>query len=122
MYITTKNFITFKAVRHEKLNLPGKPCNPEPGYDFGQCVRASIAMKMGCQPPFSLFPVEGIPICQNWSQLTKYSNEYDKVSAMDREEILKTTNCVIPCNFMEYRVGVPQVHTLYTQYLMNTFR
>ena len=72
---------------------------------FQALLRRSIVMRAGCQPARNMFPVKGVPLCQNWSQLTTYSEEFDKVSLMDRNDLLEFTKCIIPCTFMEYRVS-----------------
>ena len=62
-------------------------------------------MKTGCQPPWRLFSVEGLPICQNITMLDKYTAILMNVTYnMDSEDIYQATNCLMPCTFMEYKV------------------
>ena len=62
--------------------------------------------KAGCQPPWRRFDVEGLPVCDNWTLLDKYSEENLKISdTMTKGELIKTTMCLMPCTFMEYRVS-----------------
>ena len=60
-----------------------------------------------CQPPWRLFSVEGIPICQNASMLHKYKRLLKNVTySMDGDDIYQATNCLMPCIYMEYKVIV----------------
>ena len=60
-----------------------------------------------CQPPWRLFSVEGIPICQNASMLHRYKRLLMNVTySMDGDDIYQATNCLMPCVYMEYKVIV----------------
>ena len=97
--------IYFQAIRHEKLNQPGKPCERDPNYNFGQCVERTIMTRAGCQPPWSRTDLHGLlPLCDNWSLLTRYHNERYRLWLMDNENLINDTKCLMPCIFMEYKV------------------
>ena len=50
--------------------------------------------------------MEELPVCDNWTLLDKYSEENLKIAdTMTKEELMKTTKCLMPCTFMEYRVS-----------------
>ena len=66
----------FKAIRHEKLNQPHRPCEPSPEYSFVKCIERSIVTKVGCQPPWWRFPVDGMPLCDNKLLLDDYEKKY----------------------------------------------
>ena len=59
----------------------------------------------GCQPPWRRFSVVELPLCDDWTSLSIYSDNHEKVSTMVREEIIKTTKCKPPCALMEYKVS-----------------
>ena len=60
--------------------------------------------RAGCQPPWRMFSVEQLPICDNWTSLTKYGEESNKIySDTTREKLIKDTKCIPPCTFMEYK-------------------
>ena len=100
------NGLILKPMRHEKLNLPHSPCENSPGYSFSGCVHEYVMRKAGCQPPWRRFSVEGLPICDNWALLNKYTIENSKVgSDMVKDELIAETKCMFPCTFMEYKVG-----------------
>ena len=67
---------SFEAIKHERINQPDNPCNPSPDYNFANCVEESIVKKVGCQPPWRRFTLEGIPECHNWTQFIKYAYIY----------------------------------------------
>ena len=63
-------------------------------------------MQAGCQPHWRLFSVEGMPTCQNLSELKKYNKFSLKIILdMDSDERFQKTNCLLPCTFMEYQVS-----------------
>ena len=60
--------------------------------------------RAGCQPPWRMFSVEQLPICDNWTSLTKYGEEKNKIySDTTREKLIRDAKCIPPCTFMEYK-------------------
>ena len=50
--------------------------------------------------------MEGLPVCDNWTLLDKYSEENLNIKdTMTKEDIIDATMCLMPCSFMEYRVS-----------------
>ena len=50
-----ENFLYLKAIRHEKLNRPDKPCEPSPEYKLASCLEKSVVARAGCQPIWKRF-------------------------------------------------------------------
>ena len=54
---TTKNEsitqLTLEAVKWKRMNLPERPCNPSPDYNFTECVIESKAKQVGCTLPWN---------------------------------------------------------------------
>ena len=94
-----------QAIRHEKLNKAHSPCEPSHDYNMAECVETSIFTEVGCQPPWRRFSVEGLPLCDNSNLLTRFGNEYTRVTQMVKNELIEETKCLAPCTFMEYKVG-----------------
>ena len=105
-----ETFLYLKAIRHEKLNLPSKPCEESPDYDFSICVEKSIITRAGCQPPWRRFDMESQPICDNLTVLNRYRIENSKIIYLDKNELFGETHCLLPCSFMEYRVRLIKQH------------
>ena len=40
--------VNLMAIRHEKLNLPAKPCKESPDYNAGDCIERSLMKMAGC--------------------------------------------------------------------------
>ena len=60
--------------------------------------------RVGCQPPWRKFNVEGLPICDNWTLLEIYGNESSRINTdITREMLIRKTKCLPPCSFMEYK-------------------
>ena len=98
------NEFFMQVIRHEKMNLPNKPCEDSSDYNFGHCVDRSVMNWTGCQPPWRRVDVEGLPLCDNSTLLRKYSNTYFWMTVMGRDEIVENTKCLMPCSFVEYKV------------------
>ena len=97
--------IYLQAIRHEKLNLPDKPCEPSLDYDFATCLQRSVMVSVGCQPIWRRYSMmeQTEPLCDNWTTLKQYGDEIESLSNMDRNELYEATNCMMPCSFMEYK-------------------
>ena len=60
--------------------------------------------RVGCQPPWRKFNVEGFPLCDNWTLLEIYGNESSRINTdITREMLIRKTKCLPPCSFMEYK-------------------
>ena len=77
----------------------------DPQYDLGNCIEKSTVTKVGCQPPWYRFKVEGAPFCENASMFQAYSTENYKTAWMYRRQLMEATKCLMPCSFMEYQVS-----------------
>ena len=62
-------------------------------------------LNVGCQPPWRRFSVEGLPICDNSNLLTQFGQQYNRITQMVKNELIEETKCLVPCTFMEYKVG-----------------
>ena len=58
-----------------------------------------------CQPPWRRLDIVGLPQCDNMQLLNKFGKEYERISGMVRSKMIKETQCLMPCTFMEYKVG-----------------
>ena len=96
---------TLQAIKHEKLDRPGNPCNQSLSYSFADCVHRSVMARAGCQPPWRLVSLPGLPLCDNLALLGNYSEEYVNIAYIGRNDLLERTKCLLPCTYIEYRVG-----------------
>ena len=48
--------------------------------------------------------MEGMPLCDNSTTFKKYDKYQDDVMFMQRNDLIRTTRCFLPCTFMEYKV------------------
>ena len=98
--------VNLMAIRHEKLNLPAKPCKESPDYNVGDCIEKSLMKIAGCQPPWRKINVDGLPLCDNNETLNKYSKVRLETWEMTRGELFMKTKCLMPCSYMEYKVKI----------------
>ena len=98
--------LQLQATRHEKLNLVDSPCNASSDYDLGHCVEKSVFKRIGCQLPWGRVEVDGLPLCHhNRKMLENHSMEYWNAIEYGRDQMIeRTTNCLLPCSYMEYTV------------------
>ena len=101
-----------KAIRHENLNTPRKPCEPAPDYIFSRCVEHSVITKMGYQSPWALFPMDNVPTYSNMSQMRSYNKEFRNIAMKTRDEFKDKTKCMLPCKYMEYKVNYQYHYSL----------
>ena len=95
-----------QVIMHKKMNSAHRPCEPDPNYNYGECLHRSIMKKAGCQPHWRLFSVQGLPTCSNKSLANRYDRTYMKLAVtMDSDDVSEDTNCLMPCTFLEYKVG-----------------
>ena len=95
---------TLQAIKHEKLDRPENPCNQSLSYSFADCVHRSVMARAGCQPPWRLVSLPGLPLCDNLALLGNYSEEYVNIAYIGRNDLLERTKCLLPCTYIEYRV------------------
>ena len=62
-------------------------------------------MKVGCQIPWGMVNVTGMPLCDNSTIFKKYDKYMDEVLVKQRDDLIRTTKCFLPCTFMEYKVS-----------------
>ena len=98
--------VYLQAIRHEKLNLPHKPCEPSLDYEFATCLEKSVVASIGCQPTWRQFSMNEEPLCDSWNLLSPYGDKIESLANMDRSELFEATKCVMPCTFMEYKESV----------------
>ena len=92
-----------------KMNRPQNPCVKNPDYNFALCIERSIATKAGCNPHWNQFNVNDeveLPICENASMLEQYGWINIELGSRPRNDLVKTSGCLMPCSFMEYTVSV----------------
>ena len=89
------------------MNRLQSPCVKDTNYNFALCVEKSIVKKAGCLPFWNEFifndhdKVE-MPFCENISMLNQYGVIYTQFIEMPRDELIGTTQCLMPCSYLEY--------------------
>ena len=93
------------------MNRLQKPCVEDTEYNFALCVEKSIIPKSGCLPFWNKFIYDdqdkaGVPICENSSMLHRYGIITRNFQNMPRDDLVKTTGCLMPCSYVEYTVSL----------------
>ena len=75
--------------------------------------------KVGCQPPFSRFEVKGLRLCDNWTLLKRYNEEFVRFYPDTRSNIIGSSKCLMPCSFMEYKVSMQHLRLPVLKLILN---
>ena len=94
-----------------QLNRPESPCQESEDYRFGDCVLNYIAAQVGCQSFWSNNRSSGAPVatCRTENQLIQYQKTYEQLVQLEKTALMYKTRCLDPCNYMEYKVGLPSI-------------
>ena len=90
-------------IKHQRLNLPHKPCMEDKTYSFTTCVKKGIAKKVGCQRPWDQKSQPYLPICMTKDQFALYDQLFFALNTNEIEEIERFTGCLRPCHYNEYK-------------------
>ena len=93
-----------KAIAHEKLITEDYYCETSDLYDFSKCAYEKITAQAGCRS----FLTNGtnINVCQNLEEYQTLMTEYQKITDLEKNELVNKTQCYFPCNYMEYKVRI----------------
>ena len=64
-----------------------------------------MASEVGCQLPWNMGTVEGMPLCDNSTAFIKYDRYTNKLFFMAYSDMVQKTGCLLPCVFTEYKVS-----------------
>ena len=56
------------VVRHENLDVPSKPCNPDPSYRFTGCIKEVFSREVGCRLHWDRWTGQATPVCHRLDQ------------------------------------------------------
>lgn len=84
-------------------------CNPDPIYNFNQCVKESLVSKIGCQSAYDGTPLlTNFSLCNTKKDMLAYEKEYKTMFFANMTEITSSFGCLPPCKFLEFTtVGEP---------------
>ena len=90
-------------IKHQRLNLPHKPCMEDKTYTFTPCVKKSLAKRVGCHRPWDQKSQPDLPICITKDQFALYDQLFFALNTNEIEEIERFTGCLRPCHYNEYK-------------------
>ena len=56
------------VIQHKNLDVPSKPCNPDPTYSFTCCIKESISAQVGCRLAWDSWTDRARPVCHHLTQ------------------------------------------------------
>ena len=92
-----------------RMNRPQFPCNPDKTYNYNQCVRNNLAIKIGCAYPFDkMIPFGNFPNCNTSEKLLAHWTANSDMYYANQDGIMNITGCHLPCHYNHYSiVGTP---------------
>ena len=63
-------------------------------------------LSLGCKPFWMDMIESDLPLCSNYSSLSKYLIMTLDILKMDERTLLEEYKCLKPCSFMEYQVSM----------------
>ena len=92
-----------------KIDHPKFPCNPDKNYSYSQCVKTSLAKRIGCKNPFDgsqlLF---NVPNCNTTEEMLAHWTANFDIYGANEQKLLNITRCELPCHYDHYSVvGTP---------------
>ena len=92
------------AREERKISTASVPCNPDPHYDFYQCIESYFFKKRGCQYPWNVYKNLNLSVCNNYNDVKLMMESYDKNMGYERvnftpfEQTKRTKGeCLPPC-------------------------
>ena len=99
-----------------RMNRPQQfECNPDENYNYNQCVRKSLSIKMGCNYPWDMVDTKNnYQTCNTTSQLQQYWKLlYPKMYYANPKELTNLTGCQLPCHYIQFSVvGTPEEYDI----------
>ena len=101
--------ISLHSTFTSKMNRPKFPCNPDKTYIYNQCVKTSLAKRIGCTNPFDgSGQIQNVPNCTTTTELFGHWTANVEMYKMDQENLFELTKCELPCHYQHYSVvGTP---------------
>ena len=96
-----------RATRHVKMNRADAPCGDSAGYSFVRCLKNSISQKAGCRLEGDRVSSDDTTRCKDFDQLLTHEAFYHTLFNMEQREVVETTGCALPCEYVEYQQQGP---------------
>ena len=91
-----------RLTKHVKMNQETSPCRAGSEYSFLKCLKTSVSNKVGCRQDWDRLTNKEIPKCKTADQLVANEAIFYRFGQMEQRELVETTKCALPCEYMEY--------------------
>ena len=103
-----------EIIEHRNINLKKNPCIENPEYSFSACLKDAVIRSVGCRLPWSsttaMLDGRKVDNCSTLKDFRSHSSFYHKIFSSEQKDVVKLTNCTIPCNFRAINaVGEPMI-------------
>ena len=88
-----------KVVTKKRMNRKGIfECQSDPGYSYSECVKESVAKKIGCNGPWVDHIVDSLPVCNSTKDILDYSFWFYQIYLADEHKLEELTDCQVCIN------------------------
>ena len=92
-----------RVTKYIKMNRKDAPCMPGSEYNFMKCLKTSVSNKVGCRQEWDVLTDKEIQKCKFADQLLAHEALYHNLAHMEQRDLVETTGCSLPCEFLEYQ-------------------
>ena len=101
------------AATKTKLSKRNHECNPDPQYNFHECIESYFYELWGCQYPWNVYNTSNLPTCKKFNEVSHMNDPYDPNKGHGRElfrtsELVARTNgkCIPHCKNTIYDIKI----------------
>ena len=92
----SKKGYKLKVVTKKRMNRKGIfECQSDPGYSYSECVKESVAKKIGCNGPWVDHIVDSLPVCNSTKDILDYSFWFYQIYLADEHKLEELTDCQV---------------------------
>ena len=102
-------FQRLTATEHRLKNRADFRCNEDRNYKFSDCIRKYVLNKAGCSSSLESFTFD-VDGCESQQKILAYFKEYNDLVMADMNTIAKESQCLTPCNYIEYSVAGEELY------------
>ena len=117
LYIFERVVLYVRPVYHHMMDKLEQPCESSESYSFTACIKNSISRKIGCRLEWGTWSYKALLLCTKTDEIQMFEQEYCHITEkLEQSEIVKYTECILPCHYTEYKVAKEPLKLKMTEY------
>ena len=102
-------FQHLSATEHRLIHRDNFRCNEDRNYKLSDCIRKHVLRTAGCSTSFESFAFD-VDGCESQQKILAYFKEYNVLETVNMNTIAKESQCLTPCNYIEYSVAGEELY------------